>query len=210
MKNIVWESEFSQRTKNGVQYWGIGKEMELIYIIETTRHEEDVKIDYSNVYKREYNSLNEVLHIFNEWQKAGYKNIQIVTNVKHNNEIIIEDVSECLELSINSEEMKVLKKESEQLESAKEELKTYRGFIKKYNAEKTFEKYLEESKTDKNKDQNGLYWYEMRLRPASIGAQPKGFVKSDETKGRHGIIAYDRPLTTNEVNEYDLSLWNVS
>ncbi|WP_010498335.1 hypothetical protein [Paenibacillus elgii] len=72
MKNILWESEISHRTKDGVRYWDDGMEMELVYTIETTRNDEYVKNDYSNVYKRECNSLNEVFYIFNEWQNAGY------------------------------------------------------------------------------------------------------------------------------------------
>jgi hypothetical protein len=210
MKKVKLQYENIHITESGVRYWDIGQEMELIYIIETTRNDEDVKNDYSNIIQKECHSLNELFKIFNEWQKAGYKNIQIVTNVKHNNETIIEDVSECLELSVNSAEMNNLKDDSKQLQKTREQVATYDGFIKHYKAEKAFEKYLKERNAEKNKDQNGLYWYEMRLRPLSIGSQPNGFIQIDDTKGRHGIIAYNRPLTQNEINEYDLSLWEIT
>lgn len=49
------------------------------------------------------------------------------------------------------------------------------------------------------------YWYTYRLRGFSIGCQPKGFVDSDETVGRFGAIAYDRPLTEAECYEYELN-----
>lgn len=48
------------------------------------------------------------------------------------------------------------------------------------------------------------YWYEYRLRGLSLGAQPKGFVDSDDIYGRFGAVAYDRPLTEKEVNDYEL------
>ncbi|HDR8453906.1 TPA: hypothetical protein QC364_000696 [Bacillus cereus] len=48
------------------------------------------------------------------------------------------------------------------------------------------------------------YWYEYRLRGLSLGAQPKGFVDSDDTYGRFGAVAYDRPLTEKEVSDYEL------
>jgi len=113
-------------------------------------------------------------------------------------------------LSVNSAEMNNLKDDSKQLQKTREQVATYDGFIKHYKAEKAFEKYLKERNAEKNKDQNGLYWYEMRLRPLSIGSQPNGFIQIDDTKGRHGIIAYNRPLTQNEINEYDLSLWEIT
>ncbi|WP_124115429.1 hypothetical protein [Paenibacillus xylanexedens] len=211
MKNIIWKSDCSHRTKEGVQYWGIAKEMELIYTIETTKHDEEVKIDFSNVNKSSCKSMNEVMKKFNLYQKQGFKNIQITTDVFYEGETIIEDTSECLELSINSEDMQQLKNDSRQLESASQEVAAYKGFIKQYKAEKAFEKYMtEHQNSNRNKDIDGLYWYELRLRPVSIGCQPNGFTQTDDTKGRHGIIAYDRPLTIDEVKEYELSLWNVS
>lgn len=209
MKNIIWKSQSSHRTKEGVQYWGIATEMELIYTIETTQHDEEVKIDYSNIITVSLNSMNEVMEKFNMYQKQGFKNIQIMTSVLHEGETVIEDTSECLELSINSEDMKQLMNENKQLENINQELATYKGFIKQYKAEKTFEKYMTENQdSNRNKDANGLYWYELKLRPVSIGCQPNGFIQTDDTKGRHGIIAYDRPLTIDEVKEYELSLWN--
>ncbi|WP_171805930.1 hypothetical protein [Sporosarcina newyorkensis] len=53
------------------------------------------------------------------------------------------------------------------------------------------------------------YWYEMLLRPVSIGCQPKGFMEVIEGEGRHGIVAYERELTVEEMDDYDLMAWRV-
>lgn len=49
-----------------------------------------------------------------------------------------------------------------------------------------------------------LYWYAYRLRGFSPSCQPKGFIDSNEDYGRFGSIAYDRPLTEQEVSDYEL------
>ena len=48
------------------------------------------------------------------------------------------------------------------------------------------------------------YWYEYKLRGFSVGCQPKGFVDKDLSTGRYGAVAYDRPLTDHEIEEYEL------
>ena len=51
------------------------------------------------------------------------------------------------------------------------------------------------------------YRYGMRLRGYAPGAQPKGAVRrEDDTTGKyHDIIVYDRKLSADEVNSYDLN-----
>ena len=53
-----------------------------------------------------------------------------------------------------------------------------------------------------------LYKYGMRLRPFGIGCQPLGHVKYEDsekrTTGLHGFIYYDRELTMQEVNRFEL------
>jgi hypothetical protein len=56
---------------------------------------------------------------------------------------------------------------------------------------------------------NNIYWYEYKLRGFSPFCQPKGFINHDESKGRWGLIAYDRPLTDAELDEYDLKIWSL-
>ena len=53
---------------------------------------------------------------------------------------------------------------------------------------------------------NKKYLYGMRLRPFSIGCQPKGVVdRTDDTTGKYwDIIVYDRELTEKEMFDYDL------
>lgn len=54
---------------------------------------------------------------------------------------------------------------------------------------------------------NKLHWYEMVMRPVSIGTQPKGMIEFDEDKGEWGIVAYDRPLTDKELDDYEMRPW---
>lgn len=51
-----------------------------------------------------------------------------------------------------------------------------------------------------------LYKYGMKLRPFSIGCQPKKVyeVREDENNVYWDILIYDRRLTMEEVNDYDL------
>jgi hypothetical protein len=58
-----------------------------------------------------------------------------------------------------------------------------------------------------NKD-NNIYWYEYRLRGFSPFCQPKGHIEYNPNIGRHGIISYNRPLTQDELNEYELNPFN--
>lgn len=52
-----------------------------------------------------------------------------------------------------------------------------------------------------------MYKYGMRLRPFSIGCQPKaGFIeREDDPTGKYwDVIIYDRPLTEKELEDYEL------
>lgn len=51
---------------------------------------------------------------------------------------------------------------------------------------------------------NKLYWYELRLRPAGPGCQPRDFKEIDHSYGRHGKVAYERKLCATEIEIYDL------
>ena len=50
------------------------------------------------------------------------------------------------------------------------------------------------------------YKYFMNHRPLSIGTVPNGFVEFDENDsgGRYGAVYYSRPLTDQEVKDYEL------
>lgn len=52
-----------------------------------------------------------------------------------------------------------------------------------------------------------LYWYEYLYRGFSPGCQPKGHIDINHTKGKFGIIAYDRELTEQEIKDYELRLY---
>ena len=50
------------------------------------------------------------------------------------------------------------------------------------------------------------YFYGMRLRGCSPGAQPKGFIerRDDPLERYHDILAYPRQLTDDELRDYEL------
>ncbi|WP_138919728.1 hypothetical protein [Lentibacillus jeotgali] len=70
-------------------------------------------------------------------------------------------------------------------------------------------KIQQQSEQGQNNYDDGLYWYEMRQRPVSLGCQPKGFVEFDDDKGQYGIVAYDRELTDKELNDFEIKEWNL-
>jgi hypothetical protein len=201
-----------------IMKWGKGKELTILYTIEHTKHDDKLEeINYSNVYQEEYYSMDSFMQGLNYVQSQGYKNISVSTqvlqgenvgNCSHNT--LIEDISNDVDIAINSSYVQTTRKENERLnklcQSQKEEIELYDSFLKRYNSHNLFEKYLEEYDTNKygNKDKNNLYWYSYRLRGFSLGCQPKGHIKQDPTIGRHGIIAYDRQLTDTELEEYEL------
>lgn len=47
----------------------------------------------------------------------------------------------------------------------------------------------------------------MLMRPVGLGCQPNGFVKLDDRKGKWGIVAYERPLTEKELNDYEMEVF---
>ena len=50
-----------------------------------------------------------------------------------------------------------------------------------------------------------LYKYGMRLRGCSLGAQPRGFIKFDESDKKYwNVLYYDRQLDDKEVEHYSL------
>jgi hypothetical protein len=53
------------------------------------------------------------------------------------------------------------------------------------------------------------FWYAYRLRGFSLGCQPKDFVAQDESIGNFGGVAYHRPLTKKELDEFELDLYRV-
>lgn len=55
-----------------------------------------------------------------------------------------------------------------------------------------------------------MYKYGMKLRPAGIGCQPKGFIDIEDVNknetGYWSIVEYDRKLTEEELNHYSMEL----
>jgi|SRR5690625_2607461 len=59
-------------------------------------------------------------------------------------------------------------------------------------------------KIEQPEQEQEVYWYEYIHRGFSLGCQPKGFIDREDDKGRFGWIAYDRELTEQEINDYEL------
>jgi hypothetical protein len=96
-----------------------------------------------------------------------------------------------------------LKKDTERLHN---QVRQQQQEINKLNEQSlhSTKEVLNNTKQDNNK----LYWYAYRLRGFSPFCQPKGHVKVDQSIGRHGVIAYDRPLTQYELDEYELTSYS--
>ncbi|MCU6603834.1 hypothetical protein OCO53_25675 [Peribacillus frigoritolerans] len=67
-----------------------------------------------------------------------------------------------------------------------------------------FENQPETKAAPKKKAQPKLHWYEYQYRGFSIGCQPNGFVKNDPEHGKFGAIAYERKLTDEELESFEL------
>lgn len=52
------------------------------------------------------------------------------------------------------------------------------------------------------------FWYEMLKRPVSIGCQPKGFIEVNHNEGNWGIVAYEKKLTQEELEEFEMLEYN--
>ena len=94
-----------------------------------------------------------------------------------------------------------------QLDALKEELNIYEKFISHHNLENKLDDFIC-NMDSLNKDEHNLYWYELRLRPFSIGCQPKGHIEVNHNLGRWGIVAYKEPLNESDLYNYDLSPYN--
>ena len=59
------------------------------------------------------------------------------------------------------------------------------------------------------KEESNLYEYVYRFRGFSLGCQPKGFVSHNDKEGRFGSVTYDRSLTKEEMDQYELILLDI-
>ncbi len=152
-----------------------------------------------------YNSLYEVLNaayfVHLLIKKEGYANIEefkILTIVKDGkNKIIIDDLTNNLELWDTIQESQIMQ-ENKIMKEKMQELELCKEFIKKYKAEEMFKQFQKEH----------IFWYELKFRGISPGCQPKDFIESDNNKGKFGIVGYNRRLTENELETYEMKEYN--
>jgi hypothetical protein len=124
-----------------------------------------------------------------------FKIFSCITNGK--NKIIYEDVTDNIHCWNSIQESK-LKQQNKELKEKMQELELYKEFIKKYKAEEQFKKFKKEH----------IFWYELKFRGISPGCQPKDFIESDNNKGKFGIVGYNRKLTENELETYEMKEYN--
>jgi hypothetical protein len=68
---------------------------------------------------------------------------------------------------------------------------------------------IEKLSTDLGHSENKIYWYTYRHRGFSLGCQPRDFIRHDEGVSKFGATAYRRPLTHEELTEYEMHLYKV-
>jgi hypothetical protein len=190
--------------------FGIGKRLELIFTLETTALQVEVNSDFSNIKAYDFNNLEDCIERFNLYQKHGYNNMQIITRVNYKNEPIIEDVTACIEFSVNSQTTEQQETDNKRLAELEKSNYLHESFLIKMKAKKLFDKFIEESENEHKADENNSFWYEFTLRGFSPFCQPKGHIQVDNNKGKYGIIAYNRPLTDSELSEYELRPYKAS
>lgn len=140
-------------TKDGVNKSGIGKGLDLIYILETTKDNPILdEINYSNIHTYERNSIQSVLDLFNTYQRLGYHNLNIRTELRYKGNIIIQDATECnIELDVNNEQIERSKRTNKENEQLENELSYYKSFIERYRAKELFEKHVNEKQDEQQK-----------------------------------------------------------
>lgn len=113
---------------------------------------------------------------------------------KRNNEAVViemefENVADMVFTVINSKGRKVVKEAT----------------IKRWYdiKEEIIEKKVEEKKPAAKKSKK-VYSYEYLYRGFSIGCQPKDFISHDDSYGRFGSVSYERKLTAEEVESFEL------
>jgi hypothetical protein len=176
--------------------------LKVTYKAEYTDKNENINNEFSNL--KEINGiidLEGLIKVMFELRQAEKYNISIGYIIENDNQWIVEDYANEVEcFNGNKREVKQQKQITEQqniIHEMAQKLEHYEEFIKKFNAEKTFEKF-------KQQKDNNKYWYELLLRGISPGCQPKDFIDTDHSKGKYGIVAYNRQLTKQELNEYEM------
>jgi len=179
-----------------------GKELTTEYFIEHTNHDPEIEeINFSNIVKETFEDLEKTMEWLNRFQQQGYKNISLgYTVYNKERKYILEDYINNIDITFNSKVTNEIdrrnSKLNEVIDKQDQQIKLYESFLEKYKSTKLFDEYEKDVK---------LNWYEYRLRGFSIGCQPKGFIKHNDKVGKHGIVAYDRILTDDELNEYELN-----
>lgn len=111
------------------------------YEIEYTEKDEDIKDDYSNVKKIIPEDLEKAVEIVFLLKFRKVYNISLYYIIEDAEGWIVEDSCYNIEQIKSYEDKSKINNLIETAEEQEKELEMYRGFIKKYNAEKEFQKY---------------------------------------------------------------------
>jgi vacuolar-type H+-ATPase subunit I/STV1 len=161
------------------------------------------------------NNLLSAMAIFRQYHLKGQDVILFIEDDNGNTLDVLENygqidnIIKCNDLFPQSDDQ-LIKQTKEALQQKEIYNQQYKDQLNKYDQLKKDNERLEaENRQLKQQtNTNTIYWYEYRLRGFSPFCQPKGHIDHIESIGRHGIIAYDRQLTTNELDEYELIPYN--
>jgi hypothetical protein len=177
--------------------------LKVTYKAEYTNKDEDINNDFSNLIPiNGITDLEGLMKIMFTLRQEGKYNINIGYIIEDNDQWIVEDYSNMTEeykdTNLEIKQSKQITEQQEYIKELTQKLEQHERFIKKYNAEKEFKKFQKEQ----------LFWYELLFRGISPGCQPKDFIECDHSKGKFGIVAYNRQLTEKELNQYEMKEYN--
>lgn len=125
--------------------WKEAQNYKIVYTVEHTGYDKDVKDDFSNFESFEVGDLEKAVEIVNCRQKAGYYNINLYYTIyNEKGEHIIEDSVNDLEYVTNTSVTEQIQRQYDIIERQEKELEQYRAFMKKHNIEKVFQEFLNE------------------------------------------------------------------
>lgn len=134
-------------TPEGVHKWGIGKHLQLLYIVETTKTDKEIEsMYYSNLHQYEHKTIQSAInHVFT-MQRNGWHNINLNVQTYNREKLIVEDIAYDTEF-ISTTEQGTIRENRElktKMEDITKELTLYKAFITKYRAEKMYETFVNE------------------------------------------------------------------
>ncbi|ALS22282.1 hypothetical protein [Paenibacillus naphthalenovorans] len=114
------------------------------YIVEHTKHDKDININYDNIIKFECKNLQQAHELANLYKSHDYNNISIYYTVYNaNNEPIIEDYITDMSFIMSESEKRRISQIKQDNEQLIKELELHKSFVAHYKSEKVFDQFKE-------------------------------------------------------------------